>query len=97
MKEENELEKVVKLNIVNGYKTIYKTDKDPISLSEDISVRLYSLILTNSLNKLKSSMLSVKFLHEISNLDEFKEIKELVAELQVIHFSRKKIKINKIL
>lgn len=85
MKDENEKEKVVKLNIINGYKTFYKTNKDPISLSEDICVRLYSLILTNTLNKYKPVMLSVNLLNEISNQSEFKDVKELVAELQVIY------------
>lgn len=83
MKSNDNKDRVVKINLVNNYKKVYKTNKDPISLAEDISVRLYSLILTNTLNKLKSDMISVKFLNEISITQEFKEIKDLVAELQV--------------
>jgi len=86
MKNIDNKEKVVKLNLINNYKHVYKTNKDPISLAEDISVRMYSLILTNSINKYKSDMLSVKLLNEISSSNEFKEIKELVAELQVNFF-----------
>lgn len=84
MKNIDNRDKVVKLNLINNYKQVYKTNKDPISLAEDISVRIFSLILTNSLNKYKSEMLSIKLLNEISSSNEFKEIKELVAELQVI-------------
>ena len=83
MKNSDNKDKVVKLNLINNYKSVYKTNKDPISLAEDISVRIFSLILTNALNKYKSDMLSVKLLNEISSSNEFKEIKELVAELQV--------------
>jgi len=84
MKNNDNKDKVVKLNLINNYKHVYKTNKDPISLAEDISVRVFSIILTTSLNKYKSDMLSVKLLNEISSSDEFKDIKELVAELQVI-------------
>ena len=73
----------MKLNLVNNYKNVYKTNKDPISIAEDISVKLYSLILKNALNKYKSDMISVKFLNEISSTVEFRDIKDLVAELQV--------------
>jgi len=83
MKNTDNKDKVVKLNLINNYKHVYKTNKDPISLAEDICVRMFSLILTNALNKYKSDMLSVKLLNEISSSNEFKEIKELIAELQV--------------
>lgn len=83
MKNNDNKDRVVKINLVNNYKKIYKTNKDPISLAEDISVRIFSLILTNALNKLKSDMISVKLLNEISYSEEFKQIKDLVAELQV--------------
>jgi hypothetical protein len=80
-------EKIVKINLINTYTKVYKTEKDPIALAEDISVKILSLILKNALNKYKSEMLSVKLLNEIYNTNDFTHIKELVAELQKVNLS----------
>jgi hypothetical protein len=83
-------DKIVKINIINNYTKVYKTERDPLSLAEDIAVSMFTLILKNSLNKLKGDMISYKLLGEISNTNEFKYIKECVAELQKINLLKLK-------
>jgi hypothetical protein len=90
MKTNENKDKIVKINIINNYTKVYKTDRDPLSLAEDIAVNISTLILKNSLNKLKADMISYKLLGEISNSNEFKYIKECVAELQKINLLKLK-------
>jgi hypothetical protein len=90
MKTNEIRDKIVKINIINNYTKVYKTDRDPLSLAEDIAVNISTLILKNSLNKLKGEMISYKLLGEISNSNEFKYIKECVAELQKINLLKLK-------
>jgi hypothetical protein len=90
MKTNEFKDKIVKINIINNYTKMYKTDRDPLSLAEEIAVNISTLILKNSLNKLKTEMISYKLLGEISNSNEFKYIKECVAELQKINLLKLK-------
>lgn len=76
-------EKIMKINIINGYSKIYRTDKDPLYLAEDIAMKMYSFLAKNSLNKFKPEMITPKFLGELCSSKAFSEIKECVAELQV--------------
>jgi hypothetical protein len=83
-------DKIVRVNIINNYIKVYKTERDPLGLAEEIAVQLYSLILKNSLNKFKPEMISHKLFSEINNTNEFKIIKEIVAELQKINLLKLK-------
>jgi hypothetical protein len=70
--------------LINTYTQINKVDKDPLSLAEDIAVRLLSFLLRNAVHKFKPEMISNILLTELSNSSEFQEIKNSVAQLQVI-------------
>ena len=80
--------KNIKMNVINSYTKFKHTKKDPLFLIEDISVRLYSLIIKNCLNKISIDLISKKLLLHISNSKEFLEIKYLVAELQAIKLDK---------
>jgi hypothetical protein len=82
-KNENSQEKIMTANIVNNYIRVSSTNRDPISLSEDIAVKIFSLLVRLGLNKYKHELISSKLFHDIINSDEFLSIKESVAELQV--------------
>lgn len=77
-------EKIMKLNIINNFSKIHKTDRDPYSLAEDISVKISVLLTKHSLNKYKPEMFTTKLFSTICNSNDFQEIKDKVAELQVI-------------
>jgi len=77
------------MNILNNYIKVHKTDRDPMALAEEISIKIYAFLSKNSLDKYKSEMITPKFLGDLNNSPQFSEIKESVAYLQ-------KIKLNKI-
>ena len=74
----------LKINILNLYKKYKKTLKDPLQLIEEIAVHISLFILKKSLHKLQPEIITSKLLFNLSNSTEFQEIKDLVAELQVI-------------
>lgn len=84
LKSEDIKDKIMKLNIVNNYVKIYSTNKDALSLAEDIAVKIYTLVSKNAFNKYKSDMFTAKLLSDVCNTSDFLEIKDRVAELQVI-------------
>ena len=81
---ENEGNNPLKMNILNMYKKYRKTTKDPSQIVEEIGILMLLFILQKSLHKLQPEVITSKFLSTLSNSEEFKNIKELVAELQVI-------------
>jgi len=85
---DNKESTIVKKYLINGSSAIHKqiksSSRDPISLIEDISVRIFSLILKNSLNKFKPEIFSPNLFSSISNSNEFLEIKYLIYELKCI-------------
>ena len=86
LKANNEapLDKLIKLNVINMYDNYICSDKDPLQLIEDIAVSIYTLIIKQALNKLKTQMISKDLLRTISTSNEFQHIKDLVSELQAI-------------
>ena len=74
----------LKINILNAYKKYKKTSKDPFQIIEEIAVHIYLFILKKSLNKLQPEIINPKLLINLANSVEFRIIKDLVAELQVI-------------
>ena len=84
-----EKDKLLKMNVLNNYIKVHKTDKDPMALAEDISIKIFGFLCKNSLDKYKCEMLTPKFLADLNNLPQFSEIKEAIAYLQ-------KIKLNKL-
>ena len=81
---ENEGNNPLKMNILNMYKKYRKTTKDPSQIVEEIGILMLLFILQKSLHKLQPEVITSKFLSTLSNSEEFKNIKDLVAELQVI-------------
>ena len=81
---ENEGNNPLKMNILNMYKKYKRTTKDPSQLVEEIGILMNLFIAQKSLHKLQSEVITSKFLSNLSNTEEFKKIKEVVAELQVI-------------
>ena len=82
-KDEKDENKPVKINILNLYKKFKETNRDPILLIEKISIDLYMFLLKNSINKINNDIININYLSKLNKKNEFKEIKELVAELQV--------------
>ena len=74
----------LKINILNLYKKYKKTTKDPVQIIEEIAVNICLFILKKSLHKIQPEIITQKLLMNLSNTPEFQQIKELVAELQVI-------------
>ena len=74
----------LKMNILNMYKKYKRTNKDPSKLVEEIGILIFLFIVQKSLHKLQPEVITPKFLSNIGNTEEFKKIKEVVAELQVI-------------
>ena len=74
----------LKINILNLYKKYKKTTKDPLQIIEEIAVNICLFILKKSLHKIQPEIITQKLLMNLSNTIEFQQIKELVAELQVI-------------
>jgi hypothetical protein len=81
-------EKLMKLNIINNYSKIYNCEKDPISVAEDIAIKLFTFINRNSLDKIKPEMFSSKFFMDLQSTPQFAEIKSTVAYLQKINLSK---------
>ena len=81
---ENEGNNPLKMNILNMYKKYKKTAKDPSQIVEEIGILMCLFILQKSLHKLQPEVITSKFLSTLNNSDEFKKIKDVVAELQVI-------------
>ena len=81
---ENEGNNPLKMNILNMYKKYKKTVKDPSQIVEEIGILMCLFILQKSLHKLQPEVITSKFLSTLNNSDEFKKIKDVVAELQVI-------------
>jgi hypothetical protein len=85
---DNKESTIVKKYLINGSSSSSKSTKsssrDPISHIEDISVRIFSLVLKNSLNKFKPEIFSPNLFSSISNSNEFIEIKSLICELKSI-------------
>ena len=81
---ENEGNNPLKMNILNMYKKYKRTTKDPSQIVEEIGILINLFIVQKSLHKLQSEVITSKFLSNLSNTEEFKKIKDLVAELQVI-------------
>ena len=74
----------LKINILNLYKKYKKTIKDPLQIIEEIGVNICLFILKKSLHKIQPEIITQKLLMNLSNTTDFQQIKELVAELQVI-------------
>ena len=81
---ENEGNNPLKMNILNMYKKYKKTAKDPSQIVEEIGILMCLFILQKSLHKLQPEVITSKFLSTLNNSEEFKKIKDVVAELQVI-------------
>ena len=81
---ENEGNNPLKMNILNMYKKYKKTVKDPSQIVEEIGILMCLFILQKSLHKLQPEVITSKFLSTLNNSEEFKKIKDVVAELQVI-------------
>ena len=81
---ENEGNNPLKMNILNMYKKFKKTAKDPSQIVEEIGILMCLFILQKSLHKLQPEVITSKFLSTLNNSEEFKKIKDVVAELQVI-------------
>ena len=81
---ENEGNNLLKMNVLNMYKKYKRTSKDPSQLVEEIGILITLFITKKSLHKLQSEVITSKFLSNLNNTAEFKKIKDLVAELQVI-------------
>ena len=81
---ENEGNNPLKMNILNMYKKYKRTTKDPSQIIEEIGILINLFIVQKSLHKLQPEVITSKFLSNLSNTEEFKKIKDLVAELQVI-------------
>ena len=81
---ENEGNNPLKMNILNMYKKYKKTTKDPSKIVEEIGILMFLFILQKSLHKLQPEVITSKFLSTLGNSEEFKKIKDVVAELQVI-------------
>lgn len=81
-------DKIITNNIINNYSKIYKTDKDPLTLAEDIGIKILSFISKNSLDKFKPGMITSKFLADLHNTPQFAEIKLFVALLQRINLNK---------
>ena len=81
---ENEGNNPLKMNILNMYKKYKRTNKDPSQLVEEIGILINLFIVQKSLHKLQSEVITPKFLSNLNNTEEFKKIKDVVAELQVI-------------
>ena len=81
---ENEGNNPLKMNILNMYKKYKKTAKDPSQIVEEIGILMCLFILQKSLHKLQQEVITSKFLSTLNNSEEFKKIKDVVAELQVI-------------
>ena len=80
---DNSPEKIMTANIINYSPSISLNNRDPISLSEDISVKIFSMLIKIGLNKYKHELFSSKLFQDICNSEEFISIKESVSELQV--------------
>ena len=74
----------LKMNILNMYKKYKRTTKDPSKIVEEIGILIVLFIVQNSLHKLQPEVITSKFLSNLSNSEQFKKIKDIVAELQVI-------------
>ena len=81
---ENEGNNPLKMNILNMYKKYKRTMKDPSQIVEEIGILINLFIVQKSLHKLQPEVITPKFLSNLSNTEEFKKIKDIVAELQVI-------------
>ena len=81
---ENEGNNPLKMNILNMYKKYKRTNKDPSKIVEEIGILISLFITQKSLHKLQPEVITSKFLSNLSNTEEFKKIKDVVAELQVI-------------
>jgi hypothetical protein len=77
-------EKIRTLTIINNFKQKTLIKKDPISLIEDISLKIFSLISKNALNKYKPELLNTKLYLDLMNTKEFKSIQKSIGELQSI-------------
>ena len=74
----------LKINVLNLFKKCRKTTKDPLQLTEEISVHIILFILKKSLHKIQQEIITSKLFQSLANSPEFQQIKDLVAELQVV-------------
>lgn len=86
--EINNKDKLMKLHIINNYSKIYNYEKDPLSIAEDIAIKLLSFINRNSIDKIKHEMFSSKYLMDLQSTPQFLEIKSTIAYLQKINLSK---------
>jgi hypothetical protein len=74
--------------ILNNFIKILKSDRDPLSLAEDISFKLFALVDKFSLNKFGCDMLTRKSLQEVASSEMFTNIKETICELQKVNITK---------
>ena len=80
-------DKVMTLTIINNFLKKNYSNRDPISLIEDISVKLFSLITKNALDKYMPELINKKLYLDLLNTEEFNSIKESVGELQKVNLN----------
>jgi hypothetical protein len=73
--------------IINNFRMKNLYSKEPISLMEDISLKVFSFICKNALNKYMPELLNKKLYADLVNKEEFLSIKESIGELQMINLS----------
>lgn len=78
----------IKNQIINNFFKFLKTDKDPLSLGEEICLKTYSMFEKFNLNKYHSDILTPKILQEVAQSSEFANLKESVCELQKVNLTK---------
>lgn len=85
-----EVNKLMKVSIINNWIKKICVDKEPILIAEEIATQIFGLVDKYCLNKYQQDFISPKILFMISSSDDFKCIRENISKLQVkIYFDRR--------